>query len=85
MKSIGRSKKGGTTKIHAACVSEKFALKIQLSAGNRHDAPEGPRLIESFSCKVGWYLFMDCGYEDNKTLSPCTHTRAYFYCSSEEK
>ena len=46
-------KKGGTTKIHAACVSEKFALKIQLSAGNRHDAPEGPRLIESFSCKVG--------------------------------
>ncbi len=36
--SIGRSW-GLTTKIYAVCTSEKFALKIQLSAGNRHDAP----------------------------------------------
>ena len=67
MKSIGRSKKGGTTKIHAACVSEKFALKIQLSAGNRHDAPEDQKFIESLSCKAGCYLLMNHACEDNKT------------------
>nr|DAP80140.1 MAG TPA: hypothetical protein [Caudoviricetes sp.] len=25
---------------HVVCVSEKFALKVQLSAGNRHDSPK---------------------------------------------
>ena len=48
-------------------MSEKFALKIQLSAGNRHDAPEGRKLIESLSCKSGYYLLMDRAYEDNET------------------
>lgn len=34
-------KVGTTAKIHLACVSEKFVLKIQLSEGNRHGTPEG--------------------------------------------
>ena len=54
-------------KIHVACVSERFTLKIQFSAGNRHDAPEDQKFIESLSCKAECYLFMDRVYEDNKT------------------
>lgn len=38
---------GITTKIHAVCISEKLTLKFQLSARNRHNAPEDPKLIES--------------------------------------
>ncbi len=60
-------KRGLTTKIHTVCVSEKFALKIQLSAGNCHDAPEGRKLIESLNCRAGCYLLMDRAYEDNET------------------
>ena len=48
-------------------MSEKFALKIKLSAGNCHDAPEGRKLIESISCADGCYLLMDRAYEDNET------------------
>ncbi len=48
------------------CVREN-SLKIQLSAGNRHDAPEGRRLIESLRSKAGKYLLMDRAYEDDET------------------
>ena len=48
-------------------MSEKFALKFTLSAGNRHDAPEGRKLIESLGSKAGKYLLMDRAYEDNET------------------
>ena len=51
----------------AVCVSEEFALKIQLSAGNCHDSPEGQKLIKSLSCKAICYLLMDRPYEDNET------------------
>ena len=56
-------KKGLTTKTHAVCLSEKFALKIQLSAGNCYDAPEGKKPIESINAKTGSYLIMDSAYE----------------------
>ena len=58
---------GLTTKIHAVCTSEKFALKIQLSAGNRHDTPEGRKLIESLSSKAGKYWLMGRAYEEDET------------------
>ena len=54
------------TKIHAVCSSEKFALKIQLSAGNCYDAPEGRKLIESINAKTGSYLIMDRAYEGHE-------------------
>ncbi len=49
------TKRGLTTKIHAVCASEKFALKFHLSAGTCHDAPEGGKLIEMLSLKGGKY------------------------------
>ena len=53
--------------MHAVCMSEKFVLKIKLSARKRHDAPEGRKLIESLDCKTECYLLMDRAYEDNET------------------
>ena len=47
------TQKGLTTRIHAVCAPEKFALKIQIFAGNRHDAAEGRKLIESLGSKGG--------------------------------
>ena len=40
---------------------------FRLSAGNKHDAPEGRKLIESFYCEDNHYLLMDRAYEDNST------------------
>lgn len=38
--------KGGlTTKLHLCCISGRYAFAFHLSAGNRHDAPEGRKLI----------------------------------------
>ena len=42
-------------------------MKFNLSAGNRHDAPEGRKLIKSIDSKVARYLVMDCAYEDDET------------------
>lgn len=40
---------------------------FRLSAGNKHNAPEGRKLIESFYSEDNYYLIMDRAYEDNKT------------------
>lgn len=40
---------------------------FRLSAGNKHDAPEGRKLIESFYSEDKHYLLMDGAYEDNET------------------
>ena len=56
-----------TTKLHAVCTSDKFALKFHLSAGNCHDAPEGRKLIKQLNAEVAQYLLMDRAYEDDKT------------------
>lgn len=42
-------------------------MKFNLSAGNRHDAPEGRKLIKSINSKVARYLLMDRAYEDDET------------------
>lgn len=60
-------KRGLTMKIHAICTSEKFALKIQLSSGNRHDALEDRKLINANGFKAGRHLLMDHAYEDDET------------------
>ena len=75
---------GITAKVHAVCISEKFALKIQLSAGNCHDALEGRKFIESLNCKVGHYLFMDCAYEYNEMLAPAL-MRGFTFVNPTEK
>lgn len=40
---------------------------FRLSAGNKHDAPEGRKLIENFYSEDNHYLLMDRAYEDNAT------------------
>ncbi len=40
---------------------------FRLSVGNKHDAPEGRKLIESFYSEDKHYLLMDRAYEDNET------------------
>ena len=40
---------------------------FRLSAGNKHDAPEEKKLIESFYSEGKHYLLMDRAYEDNET------------------
>jgi len=40
---------------------------FRLSAGNKHDAPEGRKLIKSFYSEHNHYLLMDRAYEDNET------------------
>ena len=42
-------------------------MKFDLSIGNRHDAPEGRKLIKSIDSKVARYLLMDRAYEDDET------------------
>ena len=42
-------------------------MKFNLSAGHRHDAPEGRKLIEALDSKLGKYLLMDRAYEDDET------------------
>jgi transposase len=43
-----------------------------LSAGNRHDAPEGRKLIETIRSEDEHYLLMDRAYEDDKTRALAT-------------
>ena len=40
---------------------------FRLSAGNKHDAPEGRKLIECFYSEHNHFLLMDRAYEDNQT------------------
>lgn len=65
--SIRSFKRGLTTKIHLASASARYAIIFRLSAGNKHDAPEGRKLIESFYSEHNHYLLMDRAYEDNET------------------
>ena len=40
---------------------------FRLSAGNKHDAPEGRKLIECIYSEHNHFLLMDRAYEDNQT------------------
>ncbi len=65
--SIECSKGGLTTKIHLVCTSAKFSFVFLLSAVNRHDAPQGRKLIETIYSEDKHNLLMDEAYEDDKT------------------
>ena len=65
--SIGRSRGGLTTKIHLCSTSDRFALVFHLSSGNKNDAPEGRKLIQSIYSKTGQAMIIDRAYEDNAT------------------
>ena len=60
---------GLTTKIHLASTSAKYALTFHISAGNKHDAPEGRKLLETIYSEDEHYLLMDRAYEDDKTIT----------------
>ncbi len=44
----------------------KICFKISPCSGNRHDPPEGRKLMESLGFKAGRHLLMDRAYEDDK-------------------
>lgn len=64
--SIGRSKGAHNKDSFGFHVCE-ICNDFRLSAGNKHDAPEGRKLIESFYSEDKHYLLMDRAYEDNET------------------
>ncbi len=43
---IGRSRGGLTTKIHMVTASDRAAVSFSLSGGERHDSPEGMKLLQ---------------------------------------
>jgi hypothetical protein len=47
LQAIGRSRGGRTTKIHAFVDGRGRPLAFTLSAGQRHDAPIAPSLVEA--------------------------------------
>ena len=66
---LGRSRGGRTTKVHLVAASERCALKLCLSPGQRGDAPVGRELLGRLGraptrrCA----LLMDCAYQGNET------------------
>lgn len=50
-----------------ASTTERSALAFHISAGNRHDAPEGRKLLEIIYSENGHFLLMDRAYEDDET------------------
>ncbi|MDE5885074.1 MAG: hypothetical protein K2H29_08395 [Oscillospiraceae bacterium] len=58
-----------TTKIHLVCTSVRYAFFFSLSSGNRHDAPQGRKLLDTICSENDQYLLMDRAYEDDKTRS----------------
>lgn len=48
-------------------MSAKAAMIFHLSAGQKHDAPQGRKLIESIYSDDNHYLLMDRAYEDDMT------------------
>ena len=51
------------------CTSSKYAQIFSLSAGNRHDAPEGKKLLEKLRSQHDHYLLMDRAYEGKSIRS----------------
>ena len=64
--SIGRSRGGLTTKVHPLALDDRRAWSFSLSAGHRHDAPEGRRLLQQSGLKPPKYVIMDRAYEDDR-------------------
>ena len=49
------------------CASERYPFVFHLSTGNKHDAPEGRKIIETIYSDDDHYLLMDRAYEDDIT------------------
>jgi len=65
---IGHSRGGLITKIHMIAASVKQAVKLTLSVGQTHDAPQGRLLLETIDkLKSPIDLIMDKAYEDDYT------------------
>ena len=66
--SIGRSRGGWTTKLHMVAADARTAVTFSLSPGQRHDAPEGRKLLRRLGRqRAGPALVMDRAYEGDAT------------------
>ena len=66
--SIGRSRGGWTTKLHMVAADARTAVTFSLSPGQRHDAPEGRKLLRRLGRqRAGPALVMDRAYEGDTT------------------
>ena len=63
--SIGVSRGGLNTKIHAVCDALGNPLLFKLTPGNLSDVGEAPKLIEGLSAKA---LLADKGYDSNEVV-----------------
>jgi transposase len=63
--SIGVSRGGLNTKIHAVCDALGNPLRFKLTPGNLSDVGEAPKLIEGLSAKA---LLADKGYDSNSVV-----------------
>ena len=66
---LGRSRGGFSTKIHIAVDALGNPLRLLLTAGQRHDSPQAPALIEGFEPQV---LIADKGYDSGPLLESVT-------------
>ena len=53
--------------MHLLALDDRRAWSFSLSAGHRHDAPEGRRLLQQSGLKHPKYVIMDRAYEDDRT------------------
>ena len=66
--SIGKTRGGQNTKIHAVVADEKNVIAFHLSRGNLHDGPQGRSLIEQMDPEYeDSYVLMDKAYEGAQT------------------
>lgn len=65
--SIGRSRGGLSTKIHAIVDSFGYPLKFVLTGGHEHEARVAPRLLT----EISKYLLADKGYDSNEIRNLC--------------
>ena len=53
--------------MHLLALDDRRAWSFSRSAGHRHDAPEGRRLLQQSGLKHPKYVMMDRAYEDDRT------------------
>lgn len=66
---LGRSRGGFSTKVHIAVDALGNPLRLLLTAGQRHDSPQAPSLIEGYEPQV---LIADKGYDSGALIESVT-------------
>ena len=66
---LGRSRGGFSTKIHIAVDALGNPLRLLLTAGQRHDSPQAPALIEGYEPQA---LIADKGYDSDPLIASVT-------------